>query len=238
MSTHLTNGRSASLTATKRPRRKRDPQSTREAILEAARQQLSQDGKEGVSVAQVAQRAGVNRGTAYQHFQTREQLIEATAAWVSDKLYRSVFGDPAVASEPALDSRNIAGITEHLAEFAMENPEIGRVWLFELLSSRRPTNDPFWQQYVSNFERFTKSDFAQPGVDAEVVSVLLLAGAFLWPVYSRSHARSAKERQQMAKRFSREVLRLCLHGTLRPEKYADLEELVRQGNDVAKPRLT
>ena len=63
-------------------------------VLEAARQQLSQDGKEGVSVAQVAQRAGVNRGTAYQHFQTREQLIEATAAWVSDKLYRSVFGDP------------------------------------------------------------------------------------------------------------------------------------------------
>ena len=238
MSTPVTNGRSAPVAATKRPRRKRDPQSTREAILEAARQQLSQDGKEGVSVAQVAQRAGVNRGTAYQHFQTREQLIEATAAWVSDKLYRSVFGDPAVAAEPPLDSRNIAGITEHLAEFAMENPEIGRVWLFELLSSRRPTNDPFWQQYVSNFERFAKSDFAQPGIDAEVVSVLLLAGAFIWPVYSRSHARSAKERQQMAKRFSREVLRLCLHGTLRSEKYADLEELVRQGNDVARPRLT
>src|SRR5580692_10582799 len=198
MSAPVANGRSAPVAATKRPRRKRDPQSTREAILEAARQQLAQDGKEGVSVAQVAQRAGVNRGTAYQHFQTREQLIEATAAWVSDKLYRSVFGDPAVAAEPALDSRNIAGITEHLAEFAMENPEIGRVWLFELLS----------------------------------------AGAFLWPVYSRSHARSAKERQQMAKRFSREVLRLCLHGTLRPEKYAELEELVRQGNDVAKPRLT
>ena len=100
----------------------------------------------------VAQRAGVNRGTAYQHFQTREQLIEATAAWVSDKLYRSVFGDPAVARAQPVESVNIARLTEHLAEFAMENPEIGRVWLFELLSSRRPANDPFWQQYVSNFE--------------------------------------------------------------------------------------
>src|SRR5579871_1141738 len=74
----------------RRTRRKRDPQGTREAILEAARQELAQDGKEGVSVAQVAQRAGVNRGTAYQHFQTREQLIEATAAWVSDQLYTAV----------------------------------------------------------------------------------------------------------------------------------------------------
>ena len=62
----------------KPPRRKRDPESTREAILEAARQVLAQDGKEGVSVAQVALLAGVNRGTAYQHFQTREQLIDAT----------------------------------------------------------------------------------------------------------------------------------------------------------------
>jgi AcrR family transcriptional regulator len=226
------------VTATRRPRRKRDPQSTREAILEAARQQLSQDGKEGVSVAQVAQRAGVNRGTAYQHFQTREQLIEATAAWVSDKLYRSVFGDPAVAREQPVESVSVAGITEQLAEFAMENPEIGRIWLFEVLSSRRPTNDPFWQQYVTNFERFAKTNLAQPGIDAEVVSVLLLAGAFLWPVWARAHARSAKERQQMAKRFTREVLRLCLHGTLRPEKYADLEELVRQGNGQARPRLT
>src|SRR5689334_25177361 len=78
----------------RRARRERNPERTREAILEAAREVLAQDGKEGLSVAQVAQRAGVNRGTAYQHFQTREQLIEATAKWVSDKLYRAVFGDP------------------------------------------------------------------------------------------------------------------------------------------------
>src|ERR1700753_2071017 len=91
----------------KRPRRKRDPEGAREAILEAAREVLAQDGKEGLSVAQVAQRAGVNRGTAYQHFQTREQLLEATAAWVSDKLFRAVFGDPAIAKDQPVESINI-----------------------------------------------------------------------------------------------------------------------------------
>src|SRR6185503_18542024 len=79
----------------RKARRRRDPEGTRELILEAARGVLAQDGKEGLSVAQVAQIAGVNRGTAYQHFQTREQLLEATAALVSEKLYRAVFGDPA-----------------------------------------------------------------------------------------------------------------------------------------------
>jgi len=210
----------------KKIRRKRDPGGTREAILEAAREVLAHGGKEGLSVAQVAQRAGVNRGTAYQHFQTRAQLIEATAAWVSDTLYRAVFGDPAVASQQSVENISPKAITERLAAFAMENPELGRVWLFELLSSRRPASDPFWQRYRLNFEAFAKTELAQPNIDAEVACVLTLAGAFLWPVWARSHARTARERQELAQRYSREVLRLSLHGTLRPEEFRELDEKV------------
>jgi hypothetical protein len=163
-------------------------------------------------------------------------LIEATASWVSEKLYRAVFGDPEVVRNQPVERVNVEAVTEHLAEFAMENPEVGRVWLFELLTSRRPSDDPFWQQYVSNFERFSKTELAQPGIDAEVASVLMIAGAFLWPVWARAHARTAKERQQMAKRFSREVLRLSLHGTLRPEKYPHLD--ARLGKDPGRRNST
>jgi AcrR family transcriptional regulator len=203
-------------TVGKRPRRKRDPESTREAILTAAREILAQDGKEGVSVAQVAQRAGVNRGTAYQHFQTRDQLIAATAAWVSDRLYRAAFGNPGAAGEPIAESVSVEALTHRLAAFAMENPELGRVWLFELLSSRRPASDPFWRQYESNFARFAATDKAQPGIDAEVAFVLTLAGCFLWPLWARAHTRTAGERQHMAERFAGEMLRMSLHGTMRP----------------------
>src|SRR3954454_6413777 len=108
----------------KRPRKKRDPERTREAILEAAREVLAQDGKEGLSVAEVAQRAGVNRGTAYQHFQTRDQLIEATAAWVSDKLYEAVFGDAAPVSADSIESINVQTVADRVTAFAMENPEL------------------------------------------------------------------------------------------------------------------
>src|SRR3546814_2132179 len=62
------------------------------AILEAAGTLLAKDGPEGLSVSQVAQLAKVNRGTAYQHFQTREQLVEATTGWVSEQLCQAVFG--------------------------------------------------------------------------------------------------------------------------------------------------
>lgn len=199
-------------------RRKRNPDKTREAILEAARLILALDGKEGLSVAQVAQRAGVNRGTAYHHFQTREQLVEGAAVWVSEKLYRSVYDDPAYLAILSAQT-GAESFTMRLAEFAMENPELGRVWLFELLRSQRPATDQFWRQYASNFERFAQSDLAPQGIDAEVVSVFMLAGTFLWPVWAKPRARNARERKQQAKRFARELIRLSLHGTIRPGAY-------------------
>ncbi len=220
----------------RRPRKKRNPEGTREAILEAAREILAKDGKEGLSVAQVALRAGVNRGTAYQHFQTREQLIEATTAWVSDHLYRAVFEDPKLGSLPPVErSSNALALTEHIVEFAMANPELGRAWLFELLSSQRPAGDRFWREYLSGFEKYADTEFAQPGIDAEVASVIMLTASFLWPVWVRAQARSAKERQQMGKRFARELLRFCLHGTMRPEKYAELDARIGKESQRRRP---
>jgi AcrR family transcriptional regulator len=216
------------MTTGKRDRTKRDPERTREVILEAAREVLAEVGKEGLSVARVAQLAGVNRGTAYQHFPTREQLLEATTAWVSDKLYRAVFGDPRVVRQESVDAITVEAVNGRLASFAMENPELCRIWLFEVLSSTRPANDIFWRQYSSSFERFAATSLAQPGMDVEVLSVLFLAGHFIWPVFARAHTRSTKDRQQMAARFHHEVLRLTLHGTLRPEKFKALEARVRE----------
>jgi hypothetical protein len=64
--------------------------------------------------------------------------------------------------------------------------------------------------------------------DAEVIAVLILAGSFLWPVWARAQARDAQERQQMSKRFSLEILRFSLHGSLRSGKYPALEASVRK----------
>src|ERR1700756_2997007 len=102
-----------------RTRRPRDPEATREAILEAARTRLAIDGPEGLSLSEVAHLAGVNRGTAYQHFETREKLIKATADWVSDALFRAVFGDPETLGEREVEQEDIAAITDRLVNFAM-----------------------------------------------------------------------------------------------------------------------
>lgn len=202
-------------------RGRQDPERTREVILEAACTLLAKDGPEGLSVSQVAQLANVNRGTAYQHFQTREQLLDATTTWVSEKLRRAVFGE-ITNNDGEVTLGDAQGVAQRMAAFAMENPELGRVWLFEVMSSSRPTQDPFWSQFKTALEEFAKSDRAQPGIDVDVHAVLMLIGTLLWPVFVRADSRSAKDRRALTERFTTEMLRLSRFGTMRPEKFPEL----------------
>lgn len=213
-----------------RKRRSRDPEATREAILEAARTLLSKYGPEAISLSEVAHLAGVNRGTAYQHFETREKLIQATAEWVADKLFRTIFGDPETIGERRIDEVDVAELNDRIALFGLENPELCRIWLLQLLSSPDPTQDPFWREYSGSIQRFAQTDLAKPGVDAEVLAVLMLSGAFLWPIWARSHAKDDEERRALSQRFARETLRLSMYGSLQSEKFPDIaKRLAREG---------
>jgi len=210
---------------TARPRKsRRDPERTREAILEVAGRLLAKDGPEGLSVSQVAKLAGVNRGTAYHHFQTREDLLNATKVWVSEKLCREVFGDVAPSESPE-ERLDPGALTQKLVRFAMDNPEFGRVWLFEVLSASRPANDPFWNRFKAHIDHFARSELAQPGIDPEVNAVTMLVGLFLWPVWARAQARNAKEREKLSQRFVKESLRLARYGIIRKEMFPELETL-------------
>lgn len=209
---------------TKSGRRPRDPAATREAILEAASTLLAKDGPEGISLSAVAHNAGVNRGTAYQHFETRENLVRATIDWVSDKLFRAVFGDPETIGERRIEEVDTAALTDRLADFAMENPDLCRVWFQQVLASPDPSADPFWREYCGSLERFAATEMAEPGVDAEVVSVVNLAGAFFWPIWARAHAENDRARAKLARRFTTEIMRMSIHGTMRAEAYPELVE--------------
>src|SRR3546814_755647 len=104
----------------------------------------------------------------------------------------------------------------------MANPVLVRECLFHLRSSPQPAYVPFWKLYRQVFSEFVETDASQPGIDVDVHTVLMLLSSFLWPVWARAHARTAKEREQMAQRYTNEVVRLSMYGTMRPEKYPEL----------------
>jgi AcrR family transcriptional regulator len=223
-----------------RQRRSRNPESTRTAILEAAKTVLAQDGAEGLSVSSVAKLAGVNRGTAYQHFQTKDELVRATLDWVSHQLLDAVFegGDLDGERPDDLPTPDLAHISEvvqgmaefnlRLAEYAVENPEIGRIWLYDVLSRSNPKDDVFYKRLVEAMRYLTEHDASEPDIDVEPLAVMMLTGYFLWPVWVRSHARSKKARKQMAERYAREVLRLSMHGVLVSDGHAMLQAFLQK----------
>lgn len=209
-----------------RERRKRDPEGTRAVILDAAQSILAQDGAEALSVSRVANLAGVNRGTAYQHFLAKEDLIQATMERVSHQLLEAVFEQTESTASPedeSLDAdlqhlpaviKRMAGFTMRMAEYTVENPDISRIWLFDVLSKKNPTEDVFYKRFLEAIERLASSEVSEPNIDIEALAVLMLSGFFLWPVWVDSHAKTKKMRKDMAQRFGNEVLRLTLHGFL------------------------
>ncbi|MFM5930751.1 MAG: TetR/AcrR family transcriptional regulator [Novosphingobium sp.] len=208
-------------------RRRRNPVATRAEILAAARRILADEGIEGLSVIAVAEAAGVNRGTAYMHFENREKLVAETVSSVSEILLQHVYGDGVDLDD--LDNLSVqqidqVALTENLAQFAMQNPDLCRVWLLQVLASNTPGEDIFWKKYVGSLGLFTQTRLAQPGIDAEVLSVIVLAGTFLWPVFAHASQLDAAERKASATRFARELLRLSMHGSMVAEHLPAVQE--------------
>ncbi len=208
---------------------KGNKQATREAILEAARTVLASDGPEALSVSKVAHLAGVNRGTAYQHFKTRDDLILATVGSVSEQLCATIFdGHDNDLNDSGQQSRQrgVYEVISKLVEFAVENPNLGRIWLYELLSSKDPSKDPFFRHFQSTTQKLSESNFSQDGIDVEALSVIVLSGYFVWAEWVRAQSSSEPERQAMAERMRREMLRLFLHGVLKTESYPELQDIL------------
>lgn len=205
-----------------------DPESTRREILQAALEVLAKDGPESLSVAEVARRAGVNRGTAYQHFPTREELAHATASWVSERIYREFYGD----FEEQAETKEVYPpdlAMERLSDFAMNNPELSRAWLFDVMTTQGTVTDKFWQKYVADLGDFVQAGYGREDMDVEVFAFITLASALLWPIWVGAHAKSTKARDKMQQRFVDEMMRLVLFGSLVPERHTDLAQRFRKG---------
>jgi AcrR family transcriptional regulator len=68
------------------PKRER----TRRLLLLAAVQVFSARGVAASTIQEIAEQAGMTTGTVYNHFETREAIVEALALWLADTLCRRI----------------------------------------------------------------------------------------------------------------------------------------------------
>ncbi len=170
---------------------------------------MAQRGPEQLAVSEVARRAGLNRGTAYQHFRTREDLISAVREAFAEELSRLL------AAAGGLDER-----IDRIIEYFVANPALARLWIYELLSGEPQRSSPAWDAYVSRIEAFAGSGAAREGIDAGMLAFILVAAPLLWSLWSRAGA--GGEISVQTGRFARELKRLLLFGALRPESWPDV----------------
>jgi hypothetical protein len=85
---------SAGSQSSARPRRTRDPEGKRSAILVAARQVFAERGFAKATIREIARRADVTHGLVLLHFSSKEQLFLAAVPGPRD-LAENVAGDPA-----------------------------------------------------------------------------------------------------------------------------------------------
>lgn len=202
-----------------RGRRLRDPVATRSAIIAAARAMMVEHGPQGLTLSDVARRAGVNRGTAYQHFATRDALIAA----VLDATFRSTRATLDAGAPDTLDAR-----IDHTVRYLVEHPGLVRLLLFRLLEGVPNPREQLWTDYLDRVGTLVRGPAGQPDADAEMLAVILLGGTLLWAL--RVH-RGAGPRNGTA-RYVRELKRLLLFGAIQPDGHPELVRAVQHATPI------
>jgi AcrR family transcriptional regulator len=195
-----------------RPHRARrsDFQRTRQRIVEAARKLMGERGPESLTVSAVAHAAAINRTTAYQHFRTRDELVQA----VTDELIREV-GAYLASQRPMIEH------VDAIIEYFFEHPEFARLAIYWLLS-----DSPIPRAGMEVFLNETRQAVADSGgrsdADAEMLGHLLTGVAVLWPLSARIEFEDPAARRAATARLTRELKRLLLYGLLPPERWPRL----------------
>lgn len=134
---------------------------TRIALIEAAIDVLAEKGLEGSSIDDLVRVAGMARGTFYNYFQTREEVVCAVSEYIQEK-----FHDAVVCRVPKDYSSEavVACITYGLIKYGLDHPKIG--WALVRIGGGK--------HWVSGSRRFECADNALQEVIGK--DMLLVAG--------------------------------------------------------------
>jgi AcrR family transcriptional regulator len=208
------------------PRRVRrsDFERTRRRILEAARRLMAERGPESLTVSAVAHAAEINRTTAYQHFRTRDELVQAVTRELIDEVAARL-------AEPRPMEERI----DVLALYFVEHPEFARLFL-HLLLTESPIPREAWTLLAQEMRTLTEAAGTRPDVDPEMLGHLLMGVAVLWPLQARNAFEDETRARAATQRLTRELKRLLLYGLFRPEAWPELVASVERGPAPEKRR--
>ncbi|TAL72000.1 MAG: TetR/AcrR family transcriptional regulator [Rhodanobacter sp.] len=138
---------------------------TVEAVVELAAKQNPSD----ITTAAIAQHMGLTQGALFRHFPTKDAVMQAVMAWVTDRLLGRV--DEAIANAPTPVAGLEAAFMAHV-DFVVRHPGVPRMLFGEL---QRPAATPtkkvvkaLLQQYAKRVATLLAAGKAQGALDAKL----------------------------------------------------------------------
>ncbi len=110
------------------------PRSTRERLLDAARQEFAARGFEGAKVERIVQRARVNKAMLYYHFPSKAALYHAI---LKEQFIAVAEGVETVRRSGAAPADQLRHFIERLAHEALARPHFPPMWLREVADGGR-----------------------------------------------------------------------------------------------------
>lgn len=144
-------------------RKRKDGALTRERLIAAGIEVMAEHGAAALTLASVAARAGVTRGTAYHHFTGLPDLLQQIRENLEEQLNKRVEG-PHQFSNPL-------GLAIRLAA---EDENIIRSRIRRILE-QGPESDQRTQHLVRRFAALENSGLLRPGIDAGSAAALFAA---------------------------------------------------------------
>jgi len=162
-----------------RTTKRTSPEQTREAILHAARELMSERSYDATTMPGVAQRAGIAAGTIYLHFASKEAMVNAVYRASKLEMQRFLVDAMATARTPR---EGFHRLWRGLFEFSCKEPEAFR---FLEMHRHLPYLDPASREVarnvfegVADYVRLAQKEGAVRDVPPEVL-IALAFGAFV-----------------------------------------------------------
>jgi AcrR family transcriptional regulator len=110
--------------------RERKKQNNKRAILESAISLFNENGYDNTSIEQIAQKAGVGKGTIYSYFNNKKSIIKGFCEYELETIHNQLISQTNQ-NATVLEQMLIIYMTEF--HHVIKNPEFGRLYMREVL---------------------------------------------------------------------------------------------------------
>ena len=182
----------------------RNPVQTRAKLLQAAIDLVANEGAGALSLKEVAKKANLSRGVAYQHFKNRDHLLREAKNWISSRLQDGVTRFVGA----SLHDRVI-----YTTKLVLDNPEASKLLIADALAGRDLDPDhPLYKLVLKMLKQLIASGKARADMDLEIMTYIMLGTIATTIMLGAQHRPS--DRDALAERFTNEWRHILRDGIL------------------------